>query len=120
MFSEKENIEYRMSNIEVKIKARSARLPYRSHAPAWECSDGRSSVIRHCVAIATGFLEVGSRPDSRGTFLCLSKEKYPKETTPHAAWILRSSGLSGQIRSKPPVLGAASGEKTVGKSKIVW
>ncbi len=26
--------------------------------------------------------EVGSRTDSRGTFLCLSKEKYPKEKTP--------------------------------------
>jgi len=46
------------------------------------------------VAIATGYiLEVGSRPDSRGTFLCLSKEKYPKETTPHAASILRSEGF---------------------------
>jgi hypothetical protein len=29
------------------------------------------------------YLEVGSRTDSRDTFLCLSKEKYPKEKTPH-------------------------------------
>jgi hypothetical protein len=59
----------------------------------------------------------------------LSKEKYPKETTPHAALILRSEGFErdfpkglpspcekrdaslhrpfGLFRSNPPVLGAA-------------
>lgn len=26
--------------------------------------------------------DAGSRPRGRGTFLCLSKEKYPKEKTP--------------------------------------
>jgi len=41
-----------------------------------------------------GYFEVGSRPDSRDTFLCLSKEKYPKETTPYAAYTLRSSLLN--------------------------
>jgi hypothetical protein len=63
----------------------------------------------------------------------LSKEKKPKEKTPHAAWILRSEGFErgfskghpspcekraaslprpcGQIRPKPPVLGAATGGK---------
>jgi len=66
------------------------------------------------------------------TNLCTAKEKYPKERPPHAACFLRSSGLSGvfrrgfpapaknamhpciapngQIRSNPPVLGAAPGE----------
>ncbi|OAH96476.1 hypothetical protein A1342_03000 [Methylomonas methanica] len=34
------------------------------------------------VANATGFVEVGSRPDSRVTFLCLAKEKLPKEKPP--------------------------------------
>ncbi len=34
------------------------------------------------VAIATGCLNVGSRTDSRDTFLCMAKEKYPKETPP--------------------------------------
>jgi hypothetical protein len=38
--------------------------------------------IRLCVATATDELEAGSRTGGRGTFLCLSKEKYPKETTP--------------------------------------
>jgi len=28
------------------------------------------------------YFNVGSRTDSRGSFLCLSKEKNPKETTP--------------------------------------
>jgi len=34
------------------------------------------------VAIATDCFNVGSRTDNRDTFLCLSKEKYPKEKTP--------------------------------------
>ena len=34
------------------------------------------------VAIATVFLYVGFRTDSRDTFLCLAKEKYPKEMPP--------------------------------------
>ncbi|WP_190303232.1 hypothetical protein [Methylomonas rhizoryzae] len=60
-----------------------------------------------------------------------AKRKYPKKRPPHAAWILRSEGFergfskghlshcekrdaslhrpSGQFRSNPPVLGAASG-----------
>jgi len=37
-----------------------------------------------------GFLNAGSRTGDRDTFLCLSKEKYPKETTPHTALILRA------------------------------
>jgi len=63
----------------------------------------------------------------------LSKEKYPKKRPPHAAFILRAEGFErgfpkglpspyekrdaslhrpcGLIRSKPPVLGAASGEE---------
>ncbi|MCQ8130345.1 hypothetical protein [Methylomonas rivi] len=71
----------------------------------------------------------GSRTGERGTFLCLSKEKYPKETTPECrvfpallgfergfpkglpspyekrdASLHRPCGLN---RSNPPVLGAA-------------
>jgi hypothetical protein len=38
--------------------------------------------LQFCVAIATNQFNVGSRTDNRDTFLCLSKEKYPKETTP--------------------------------------
>jgi hypothetical protein len=77
-----------------------------------------------------GFVfEVGSRPDSRGTFFCLAKRKYPKKKPPHAALILRAGtfvrGFSkghpspcenraaslphpcGQFLTKVPVLGAA-------------
>jgi len=75
------------------------------------------------------YLEVGSRPDSRGTFFCLPKRKFPKKTAPHAASILRavifvrgfSKGLPspcekraaslphpfGLFLTKAPVLGAA-------------
>jgi len=35
-----------------------------------------------CVASATGCLDVGSRTDSRVTFLCVAKEKSPKERPP--------------------------------------
>jgi hypothetical protein len=38
--------------------------------------------FRFGVAIATNCFNVGSRTDSRGTFLCLAKEKYPKEMPP--------------------------------------
>jgi hypothetical protein len=34
------------------------------------------------VSLPRRFFYVGSRPDSRGTFLCLAKEKYPKEMPP--------------------------------------
>ena len=76
-----------------------------------------------------GCFKVGSRTDNRDTFLCLSKEKYPKETTPGCRLILRAEAFErgfpkglpsphvkrdaslhrpcGLIRSKPPVLGAA-------------
>ena len=82
-----------------------------------------------CVAIATVFLYVGSRTDNRGTFLCLSKEKYPKEMTPEcrvnpallrfergfpkglpSPYVKRDASLHrpcGQFPSNPPVLGAA-------------
>jgi hypothetical protein len=39
------------------------------------------------------YFNIGSRPDSRGTFLWTAKEKYPKERPPHAALILRSEGF---------------------------
>ncbi|TCV85660.1 hypothetical protein EDE11_105222 [Methylomonas methanica] len=35
------------------------------------------------VAAATGCFEVGSRTDSRDTFFCLAKRKYPKKRPPH-------------------------------------
>ncbi len=40
-----------------------------------------------------GLFEVGSRPDSRDTFFCLAKRKYPKKRPPHAAYLLRSEGF---------------------------
>jgi hypothetical protein len=53
-----------------------------------------------------GYLEVGSRTDSRVSFLCLSKEKKPKEKTPHAALILRSEGFERQQGRKTTLLSA--------------
>jgi hypothetical protein len=37
---------------------------------------------RGCVAGATAGFEVGSRPDSRDTFFCSAKRKYPKKRRP--------------------------------------
>jgi hypothetical protein len=51
--------------------------------------------LKVCVAIATDVFEAGSRTGGRDTFLCLSKEKYPKETTPDATYSLCSSLLNG-------------------------
>ncbi|WP_041363952.1 hypothetical protein [Methylomonas methanica] len=81
------------------------------------------------VAVATDYFNAGSRTGGRVSFLCLSKEKKPKETTPGCRLILRAEAFErgfpkglpsphekrdaslhrpcGQIRSKPPVLGAA-------------
>ena len=45
----------------------------------------RRSGIQELYASPTGTKNAfiaGSRPRGRGTFLCLSKEKYPKEKTP--------------------------------------
>jgi len=44
------------------------------------------------------YLEVGSRTDSRDTFFCVAKRKYPKKRPPHAAWILRSEGFERVLR----------------------
>ncbi|MGZ0078091.1 hypothetical protein [Methylomonas sp. YC3] len=92
----------------------------------------------YCVAIATDVVDVGSRTDSRDTFLCLSKEKYPKEKTPECRLSpvllafergcrkgllpLRQRDASmhrpfGLIRSKAPVLDAAYGMKTRPETK---
>ncbi|WFP52095.1 hypothetical protein PL263_08725 [Methylomonas sp. EFPC3] len=49
-----------------------------------------------------GYLNVGSRPDSRGTFLWTAKEKYPKERPPHAALILRAEGFERGFRKGHP------------------
>jgi len=50
------------------------------------------------------YFNVGSRTDSRDTFLCLSKEKYPKEKTPTYRLILRFSFLSRIFRTGFPAL----------------
>jgi hypothetical protein len=91
------------------------------------------------VAIATDYFNVGSRTDRRDTFLCLSKEKYPKEKTPECRLFpallafergcrkgllpLRQRDASlhrpcGLIRSKAPVLGAAYGINPIRNSKF--
>jgi len=87
------------------------------------------------------YFNVGSRTDNRDTFLCLSKEKYPKETTPGCrlfpALLAFGEGFRkghpwpsenerhpcrspiGLITPKHPVLGAAYGRKTILNSKVI-
>jgi len=91
-------------------------------------------LYKNKVSLPRRLFESGSRPRGRDTFLCLSKEKYPKETTPVAAFLLRSSlsprvderdscpfvnarppcrAPSGLFPAKAPVLGAAYGIQSV-------
>jgi hypothetical protein len=44
---------------------------------------------------------VGSRPDSRDTFFCVAKRKYPKKRPPHAALIRRSEAFERAYPPKP-------------------
>jgi len=54
------------------------------------------------VSLSRRFCGVGSRTDSRDTFLCLSKEKYPKEKTPGGRFILRADDFAEGFRMGYP------------------
>ena len=56
------------------------------------------------VANATVVLNAGSRTGGRDTFLCLSKEKYRKETTPQCRVYPCASALNGVFRKGLPAL----------------
>ena len=87
------------------------------------------------MSLTRRFLYVGSRPDSRDTFFCLAKRKYPKKKPPRrrlfpallrfergfpkglpSPYVKRAASLPrpcGQFRSNPPVLGATEGRKPI-------
>ncbi|MBU2570485.1 MAG: hypothetical protein KJ725_10750, partial [Gammaproteobacteria bacterium] len=50
------------------------------------------------VSLSRRLYGVGSRTDNRDTFLCLSKEKYPKEKTPGGRCILRADDFAEGFR----------------------